>query len=281
MARHASPNTVLFGYLEGVDRRDAEAYARGFARRTLATAERVWYHTESIYTGFLYEIHDGGDGLSFLPELITAFEAEPAGTVLVPSGRRVFELTVRNGRPTGALLSEERSVKLQRQIALVLPAEKTSGNPFGLMMPATAPVGQIRFRAVRATRRMKRLSSPTAQATLLSVGALLSGLALFATGTASYLWSLRQAAGPHGVEFNQLPHRQWPAVISAAAGSAFVTKLEFKDGKWTVETAVEKPAADGVKDRSGGSPGNPPAGGPGAGVNGPAPSVNGIGRDAP
>ena len=34
MARHASPNTVLFGYLEGVDRRDAEAYARGFARRT-------------------------------------------------------------------------------------------------------------------------------------------------------------------------------------------------------------------------------------------------------
>ena len=245
MSSQGHPNTVLFGYLEGVERKDAEAYARGFARRTLATAERVWYHTESIYTGFLYEVHEGGAGRSFLPELITALEAEPAGTVLVPSGRRVFELTVRNGRPTGALLSEERSVKVQRQIALVLPAEKTGGNPYGLMMPATAPLGHVRFRAVRPTKRMTRLSSPASQAAFLSVGVLLSGLSVLAMGAGSYLWSLRQAAAARGVEFEQLPHRQWPAVVSAAAGAAYVTKLEFKDGKWTVETAVE-PRSDGA-----------------------------------
>lgn len=243
MSSQGHPNTVLFGYLEGVERKDAEAYARGFARRTLATAERVWYHTESIYTGFLYEVHEGGAGRSFLPELITALEAEPAGTVLVPSGRRVFELTVRNGRPTGALLSEERSSKVQRQIALVLPAEKTGGNPYGLMMPATAPLGHVRFRAVRPTTRMKRLASETSQAALVGIGVLLSGLSLLAMGAGSYLWSLRQAGGPRGVEFEQLPHRQWPAVVSAAAGAAYVTKLEFKDGKWTVETAVENRSA--------------------------------------
>ena len=272
MQRQGHPNTVLFGYLEGVERRDAEAYARSFARRTLATAERVWYHTESIYTGYLYEIHEGGSGLSFLPELITAFEAEPAGTVLVPSGRRVFELTVRNGRPTGALLSEERSVKLQRQIAVVLPAEKTGGNPYGLMLPAAAPASQIRFRAVRATKRMKRLASETSQAALLGIGAMLTGLAMLAVGSGAYLWSLRHGAGPRGVEFSQLPHRQWPAVVSAAAGAAFVTKLEFKDGKWTVETAVEKPKADGVKDRGGPPPETAPAG---------RPTPGGPGKDAP
>ena len=251
MSSQGHPNTVLFGYLEGVERKDAEAYARGFARRTLATAERVWYHTESIYTGFLYEVHEGGAGRSFLPELITALEAEPAGTVLVPSGRRVFELTVRNGRPTGALLSEERSSKVQRQIALVLPAEKTGGNPYGVMVPATAPVGHVRFHAVRATTRMKRLVPASQPATFLSVGVLLSGLSLLAVGAGSYVWSLRQAGVPRGIEFNQLPHRQWPAAVSAAAGTAFVTKLEYKDGKWTVETAVEKPSAPPAKEPGG------------------------------
>ncbi len=260
MERQGHPNTVLFGYLEGVDRRDAEAYARGFARRTLATAERVWYQTESMYTGFLYEVHEGGAGRSFLPELITALEAEPAGTVLVPSGRRVFELTVRNGRPTGALLSEERSVKVQRQLALVLPAEKTGGNPYGLMLPATAPLGHVRFRAVRPTKRMKRLGSATSHTTFLSIGALLSGLSLLGMGAGSYLWSLRQASAPRGIEFSQLPHRQWPAVVSAAAGSAYVTKLEFKDGRWSLETAVEQKPGGAVKDREGGAVGSVPAG---------------------
>ena len=247
MSNHGHPSTVLFGYLEGVDRRDAEDYARSFARRTLATAERVWYQTESIYTGYMYEIHEGGAGRSFLPDLVTALEAEPAGTVLVPSGRRVFELTVRNGRPTGALLSEERSVKVHRQLSLVLPAEKTGGNPYGVMVPATAPVGHVRFHAVRATTRMKRLTPASQPATFLSVGVLLSGLSLLAVGAGSYVWSLRQAGVPRGVEFNQLPHRQWPAAVSAAAGAAFVTKLEYKDGKWTVDTALEKPSAAAPK----------------------------------
>ena len=233
MSGYGPPNTVLFGYLEGVDRKDAEAYARGFARRTLATAERVWYQTESIYTGFLYEIHDGGGGRSFLPELITALETEPAGTVLVPSGRRVFELSVRNGRPTGALLSEERSLKIQRHLAQVMPAEKTGGRPYGVMIPATVPVGHVRFHAVRATKRMKRLASTASPAQLIGIGVLLSGLSLLGVGASSYMYSLRQAAVPRGTEFDRLPHRQWASVVSAAAGAAYVTKLEFKDGQWT------------------------------------------------
>ena len=261
MPGRGHPNTVLFGYLEGVDRKDAAAYARGFARRTLGTAERVWYNTESIYTGFLYEVHEGGAGRSFLPDIISALEAEPAGTVLVPSGRRVFELTVRNGRPTGALLSEQSSMKMQNQMALVLPAEKTGGNPYGLVIPGSVPVGQMRFKAVRPTVRMKRVSQPASQATLAGIGVLVSGLALLALGAGSYLWSLRQAAAPRGVAFEQLPHRQWPAVVGAATGAAFVSKLEFKDGKWTVDTAVEQPPGDGGHSRE-----PPPAAAPGKGA---------------
>jgi len=238
------PNTVLFGYLEGVAQRDADAYARGFARRVLTTAERVWYQTESFYTGYLYEIHEGGAGRSFLPDLITALETEPEGTVLVPSGRRVFELSVRNGRPTGAMLTEERSQRVQRQLALVLPAEQTGGRPYGVLVPAVAPVSRARFHIVKPTKRMRRLTPESQPLQFLSIGVLVSGLSLLTVGAGACLWSLTQAGVDRGVDFERLPHRQWPSAIMAAAGAAYVTKLEYKDGRWLVETAHEKAPAD-------------------------------------
>ncbi|MEI7610207.1 MAG: hypothetical protein WCJ64_22740, partial [Rhodospirillaceae bacterium] len=64
-----------------------------------------------------------------------------------------------------------------------------------------------------------------------------------------YLWSLANQPGGRGVAFEQLPYRQWSSVVSAAAGAAYVSKLEFKDGRWTVETAVEKRGEGAVKDR--------------------------------
>lgn len=238
----SQPNTVLFGYLEGVARRDADGYARGFARRVMATAERVWYQTEAFYTGYLYEIHEGGAGRSFLPDLIAALETEPEGTVLVPSGRRVFEISVRNGRPTGAMLTEERSQRVQRQLALILPAEQTGGSSYGVLLPAVAPLSRARFHIVKPTKRMKRLAPESQPLQFLSIGVLVSGLSLLTIGTGSCLWSLAHAGIDHGLDFERLPHRQWPSAILAAAGAAYVTKLEYKDGRWLVETAHETAA---------------------------------------
>ncbi len=97
-ARQAT--NVMFGYLEGVERKDAESYARAFGRRCLKSSESCWYAVEPLWSGYLYEIHEGGPGYSFLPALAKEIDANPGGVALVPSGRRVFELTVRNGRPS-------------------------------------------------------------------------------------------------------------------------------------------------------------------------------------
>ncbi len=227
---------VLFGYLEGVDRKDAERYARAFGRRCLKTSESCWYAVEPLWSGYLYEIHEGGPGLSFLPALAKEIDANPGGVALVPSGRRVFEMTVRNGRPVGALLSERRSREVQGHMAVVQPSGRTDGRPFGMIVPAWAPHGHVRFHAILASRRMKPLAPAVPLSLAAAAVAFATGLALLLGGGITYFWSPHRVPEARGFDMANLPHRQWDRVVAAVTASSHAAKLEFKDGVWTVET---------------------------------------------
>jgi len=233
-ARQAT--NVMFGYLEGVERKDAESYARAFGRRCLKSSESCWYAVEPLWSGYLYEIHEGGPGYSFLPALAKEIDANPGGVALVPSGRRVFELTVRNGRPVGALLSETRSREVQSRMAVVQPADRVGDRPFGLIVPAWAPQGHVRFHAILTSRRMKRLSPAIPLQLAAAAVGFLAGVALLLGGGVTYYWSPHRAPTARNFDINRLPHRQWDTVLSAITASSYAAKLEFKDGKWTIET---------------------------------------------
>jgi len=236
---------VLFGYLEGVDRKDAESYARAFGRRCLKTSETCWYSVEPLWSGFLYEIHEGGPGYSFLPALAKEIDANPGGVALVPSGRRVFELAVRNGRPVGALLSETRSREVQTHMSVVQPAGRTDGRPFGMIVPAWVPQGHVRFHAILATRKMKRLTPAVPLQLAASAVAFLAGFAVLLGGGVTYYWSPHRAPQARNFDMARLPHRQWESVMAAVTANTYAAKLEFKDGKWIVETLAQpapKPA---------------------------------------
>ncbi len=230
---------VMFGYLEGVERKDAESYARAFGRRCLKTSEACWYSVEPLWSGYLYEIHEGGPGFSFLPALAKEIDANPGGVALVPSGRRVFEVTVRNGRPVGALLSESRSREVQSRMAVVQPADRIGDRPFGLIVPAWAPQGHVRFHAILTSRRMKRLTPAVPLQLTAGAVAFLTGFALLLGGGITYFWSPHRIASARNFDINRLPHRQWETVVSAITASSYAAKLEFKDGKWTIETLDE------------------------------------------
>ncbi|WP_238474700.1 hypothetical protein [Azospirillum cavernae] len=233
-ARQAT--NVMFGYLEGVERKDAESYARAFGRRCLKSSESCWYAVEPLWSGYLYEIHEGGPGYSFLPALAKEIDANPGGVALVPSGRRVFELTVRNGRPVGALLSETRSREVQSRMAVVQPADRVGDRPFGLIVPAWAPQGHVRFHAILTSRRMKRLSPAIPLQLAAAAVGFLAGAALLLGGGVTYYWSPHRVPTARNFDINRLPHRQWDTVLSAITASSYAAKLEFKDGKWTIET---------------------------------------------
>lgn len=227
---------VMFGYLEGVERTDAEAYARAFGRRCLKASESCWYSVEPLWSGYLYEIHEGGPGFSFLPALAKEIDANPGGVALVPSGRRVFELTVRNGRPVGALLSESRSREVQSRMAVVQPADRIGDRPFGLIVPAWAPQGHVRFHAILTSRRMKRLSPAVPLQLAAGAVAFLVGFAVLLGGGISYFWSPHRTINARNFDMNRLPHRQWDSVVAAITASSYAAKLEFKDGKWSIDT---------------------------------------------
>lgn len=228
---------VMYGFLEGVERRDALAYARSFARRTVGSSERCWYAVEPLWTGFLYEIHEGGPGRSFLPDLVTELDANPGGIALVPSGRRVFELTVRNGRPVGGLLPEAKSRQVQLQMAAIRPTVPVDGKAYGVMIPPWVTADQVRLRTIRATRRMRRVSVPVSVPLALSSVGFAAGLGLLTTGGGLYYWSPYRVPQPQALTLEQMPHRQWEAALAAIGPDNYVSKLEYRDGKWTIEIA--------------------------------------------
>jgi len=238
---------VLIGYLEGVGRRDAEAYARSFASRALAPAERCFYAVERLWSGYLYEVHEGGPGRSFLPDLVREVDANIGCLVLIPSGRRVFEMSIRNGRPVGSLLPEARSREAQVVLSRALPTIHVEGRAFGVVVPAWVTPDQIRFRAIQTTKRMRRVTAPVSTPLALSVVGFAAGLALLVSGSVLYYWSPHRAPRASAVTLDGLPHRQWDMVSKAVNAGNYARKLEYRDGEWRVETATpeNKPGKSG------------------------------------
>lgn len=236
MGKGGLATNVLYGFLDGVERRDATAYARSFARRTLKHSERCWYAVEPLWTGYLYEIHEGGPGRSFLPELVRELDANPGGIALVPSGQRVYELTVRNGRPVGGLLPEAKSRQVQRHMAAVMPTARVDGRAYGVVIPAWVTEDQVRLRTIRATRRMSRLALPVSVPLALSAVGFLAGLGLLVSGAVLYAWSPHRVPQAPRMAVAQMPHRQWDLAVAAMGVNTYVRKLEYRDGQWTVET---------------------------------------------
>lgn len=244
MGRGDTATNVLIGYLEGVAKRDAEAYARSFAIRALAPAERCFYAVERLWSGYLYEVQEGGAGRSFLPDLAREVDANVGCLVLIPSGRRVFEMSVRNGRPVGSLLPEARSREVQTTLfARALPTGPLDGRAFGVVVPAWVTGDQIRFRPIRATRRMRRVARPMSTALALSATGFLIGLSLLVSGAGLFYWSPHRLPRANSLTMEKLPHRQWEAVMRAIDAANYVDKLEYRDGEWTVRTTVPPPPA--------------------------------------
>jgi hypothetical protein len=232
---------VLIGYLEGVTKRDAEAYARSFAQRTLAPSGRGFFAVEPLWSGFLYEVQEGGPGRSYLPDLAREMDSNLGCLVLIPSGRRVFEMSVRNGRPVGSLLPESRSREVQVVMSRALPTQQVQNRAYGVVIPAWVTSDQIRFRAIRTTRRMKRVWSPVSVALALSAVGFAAGLGLLVSGAGLYLWSPHRAPRANPIALDGLPHRQWEMVLGAVTAGNYASKLEYRDGRWVVETADPAP----------------------------------------
>src|SRR3546814_9882973 len=100
---------------------DAIAHAKGFAKRRFEAADASWYAVMPFDDGFLYEVHEGGAGHGYLAGVAAALSQDDVPTVWIPSGSRACQITMRDGRPLGLLLSEADSATLRESDIEPLP----------------------------------------------------------------------------------------------------------------------------------------------------------------
>lgn len=225
------PIRVLIGFLSEVSEREAREYALGVADRNCQQISLVYFDAFKFGNGAAYEIHEGGNGRAYLPEIIKAFEANGTyrkggvedASVFIPTATR----TVQVSRTAEGLQ------------AFMLPESSTESGTAWL----------------QGTTKM----SP-AMPTLVPV--LVAGAALFITGflgmSVAMISRIQpfEAAPTPIVEnvsegFANSPLSRW-AALQSVSGDEYVKAVRFANGKWEIQRGTSTapsattPAANGA-----------------------------------
>jgi hypothetical protein len=200
----------LIGWVGESARKDVLEHARGFADDHIETLETAWVAMAEFRGGTIFEIHEGGSGQAYLPDLIEQLSRDPEQVLWVPSGtklNRVVTLSLVDGRPFSMMLNEADSARV-----------RGSGQE---------PIGR--------SGRMSRLS-PRGTAVLV-VGATLFAIALGGLSASAYLAaSVNQQPLP-ALSYNpdNLPHGQIITLSNALRDDRWVSKIVFENGTWRAD----------------------------------------------
>ncbi|PTX52544.1 hypothetical protein IQ03_01203 [Gemmobacter caeni] len=209
-ARGYPPIQVILGWIEESSRKDVLEHARGFAADHIETLETAWIAMAEFRGGTLFEIHEGGGGYAYLPELIEGMSRDPDQILWVPSGmkmNRVVTLSIVEGRPFSMMLNEADSARVRAS-------------------------GQL---PVERTGRMKRLQPRGTP--VLVLGATLFGLSFAALSASAYLAiGIDQQPIP-SLSYNpeNLPHAQIVTLSDALREDRWVSRIQFENGTWRAE----------------------------------------------
>jgi hypothetical protein len=165
--------------------------------------------------GHLYECHEGGNGVAYLPEVIRELSLNmAAGEAHIADGDRLFRIAMRDGHPVCLKLSEMESKIALTKSTTALP------KPTGKMKPAVK-----------------------SGAAFVQVGAVLMAfgtISLFAS-IGYYFVSTSGQQMSKTIAYEQLPHRQWDS-IKRLRTDQYVNRLRYADGRWQIDFAdVPKP----------------------------------------
>jgi hypothetical protein len=203
-----APVQIVFGFQSG-SAKDVEAIAKERCLSKFAP-DIAWYAVAPFAGGYLFECHEGGSGVAYLPEVIRELSLNmAAGEVHVPSGDRLFRVAMRDGHPVCLKMSEQESKIALTKSTTVLP------KPTGKMKPAVKTGdGFVQVGIV-----------------LMAFGTI----ALFAS-IGYYFVSTSGQQMNKTVAYEQLPHRQWDS-IKRLRSDQYVNRLRYVDGRWQIDFA--------------------------------------------
>lgn len=199
------PVQVLMGYLPEVSERDALEYAMGLSDKYLVQEGISYFAATKYGPGYIYEVHEGGSGKAFGPEIARYFQSvgpfnpQAPEVVYIGTAQRIVEVT------------RER-VGLS---AILLP-ESTEAVPSEWLRP----------------KKAMRPGVPRRK------GMLVAGILLLVTGTLAaattgvYFRLQGYAPAPaqpiERIQVGNLPSQQWDVLMR----TQHVKALRYADGAW-------------------------------------------------
>jgi hypothetical protein len=219
------PIQVLIGWVGESSRKDVLEHARGFATDHIEALDAAWVTMAEFHGGNLFEVHEGGGGSAYLPQLIEELSRDPDQVLWVPSGtklNRVVTISIIEGRPFSMMLNEAESVRV-----------RASGK-----------------RPVDRRGKMWRLR-PRGTGVFVA-GATLFAIAFSALASSAFLSSRidQQVIPTLPYSADTLPHGQIIGLSDALREDRWVSRILFEDGAWRAEfeTFDELTLPDDTKD---------------------------------
>lgn len=223
------PIRVIIGYLPEVSERDAREYALGMAEKHFEQIGMAYYEVHEYARGYAFEVHEGGDGHGFLPDILEYFDAQ--GPYRVGESVKVIIRTA------------TRLIEVQRM----------RDGLVAVMLPESSEEQQTDW----LTARDKMTQALNRRTAFLVVGA-----SVFVTGFVAMLLAMFVAryqpydpppeATVEQISAQSLPLNQWSR-LEAITAPNYVRALRYRNGRWeapeiATDTAAvpAEPAASGA-----------------------------------
>lgn len=204
----ALPIRVLMGFLPDVSEKDARDYALGVAERHFDQPAIAFFDAFKYEEGYAYEVHEGGVGLAYLPEILAYFKT--LGPFEAGEEHRI------------TILTGSRKVQVQR----------TRSGISAILLPESAT--QLETDWLTPSQKMSpALNQRTG---LLIAGAVFFVTGFFAVLLASSITRIQPIieAPPPAIErivSERLPIHQWP-LLANITPNMYVSKLVYENGVW-------------------------------------------------
>lgn len=218
-----APFQLFLGYLPDVSAKDAMEYAMGVAEKYTTQMGLTHFHATKFGRGYLYEVHEGGSGRAYGPEIVKYFASkgpfvdDETVKVVIRAGTRLVEVT-----------------RMREGAEVLLLPESTLEKPSTWLKPH-----------VKMTPAIPRRQ-----------GFLYAGIGILATGTLAALltgsfFRLQGYAEVPKREIEQirvdnLPHRQWERVRNQLQPGERIKALRFENGQWKAPERWDTPATPGT-----------------------------------
>ena len=206
------PIKILIGYQPDVLARDAKEYAIGLAHKHFSDVGLAFWGVYEYENGFVFEIHEGGPGKAYGPEIIKFFQEQGPF-----DNSKQNELRIKTATRTVQVLRKERGLA-----GILLPENSTKEDSGIVPLKALEPC---------IDRRTK----------LLKFSMIIAGsgiAALLICGSFFRLQPFEEIkTTEHRVSAGNLPIFQWNRIVLGP--SEYLKTLQFKDGKWSHDKAFE------------------------------------------